>query len=321
MRGWPEYVRSSAEHRAKRIAILGNSQAVGREIGDEQLLYSAQLQGLFKLNNVPVTVENWSVEGLSSDQIELLSMQAARRAIDLMVVIISPSSIDLSSHYRLGSQAPDVDLLAGSPLLWPLLSDAGFYPKLKYHDLLRRAVTLNSNTARSRVDLLDRLATTVPIDRHPFVFGQVRPIRAWRRIDVATGRNDSTRNAASRPAPAYRGPQPAVWNRELMKLRLPTFNKFYPALHARLKTHGVKLVWIWMPLSQPVWGPVIKEAATPFFAEICKKIHASGINCVDLNDALPDRAFRTPDVTSHLTVEGHRLAAERLYPLLRDAIY
>jgi len=100
MRGWPEYlrpVRADPGH-ARRIAIVGNSQAVGREINNEQILYAARLQALFDANNDAVKVENWSVEGLSSDQIELLSMQAARRGIDLLVIIVSPSSIDLGSH-------------------------------------------------------------------------------------------------------------------------------------------------------------------------------------------------------------------------------
>ncbi len=328
IRAWPEYLSGPGPSAGrKRIALVGNSQAVAWEITDTERLYVARLKQTFAADHVAVDIENWSVQGLSTDQIELLSMQAVRRGFDLLVLVLGPDNIDLRTHYRLGSRPADLDLLAGKPSLWRLLPGAAFYPQTRYDDILRRALLINSDLARSRIAVLDLLAQHVEPGLHRFVFGSRRPRDALFRIEQLrqASRRRRLPSAAAPQNPAaprpYTGASAEQWRTQFLHSRLPTFAAFYPAFRERLSRHHVGLLWIWMPLVRGEHSAVIKNGAKPFFDAVCREVATGGAPCVDMSDALPAEAFLSLGFSSHLNETGHELMARKLYPLLRDALH
>lgn len=314
-RGWPEYLRApSLGVSGKKIAIIGNSQAVGREMRDPGDIYVAHLRRLAREQALPLTIENWSLEGIRLAEIELLTMQAVKRQLDLLVIIVSPGNLDRGGSYNLDFGASDVDLIAGDPALWNMLLDSGLRRRISIHDVLKRGALLHSNVVRSRIAVHDVTASWLDPRWDSVVFGQRKNRIAHLRIGESRGRSASL--------PRQRRTMPAAqWRQYLEVHRRPAFDTLFASLQRRLRATGVDLLWVWMPLPGAIAGESALAGTRRFQQDICRTIEASGFACADLSSRLPDDHFLPLFQWTHLNHRGHRRFAAILFPLLRDAIH
>jgi len=312
-RGWPEYLRSPVPKRST-VAIISNSQGVGREMSDPADIYPAQIRSMAREQGLPFTVENWSLEGIRLAEVEMLTMQAVKRQVSLLVLVLSPGSLDASRRLSLDYGASDVDLTAGDPALWPLLMHSSLREYITVHDVLKRSIFFHSSFARSRIPVHDMAASWLDPPVHRTFFGQ-RKIR-FAHLDLA--------QSLERPAriPRQRRYMPAERWRQLMEIQhRPVFEALFGPLQERLRVAKVRLLWVWMPLPQGYAGEAAVKGIQEFQADLCKSIDDAGFTCVDLSDAVPDDDFLTFYQWTHLSKQGHRLFAERLFSLLRDAVH
>jgi hypothetical protein len=322
LRGWPEYVAASAAPAGSpstRVVVIGNSQGVAPELPRGERLFPALIEETLNGAGRNVAVINWSVVGLATDHLEVLSIEAARRGIDLVVIAASLKSLDIAGTTRLGASADDVDLLAGNPAAWPWYRDSLLAATTRADDLLLRAIYLGSALGRSRQYGRDLLAATISTRHHRFAFGATRSRRAQQTL---AERRAAIPNAATPHGGLRPDPVPAeTWSRQFRHSRLPTFHALIPRLGARLKASGTRLLWVWMPIAPSLSNANLRRAAAPIYTETCAELAAAGIPCLDLMDSIPLEHFVSRGVSSHLDEDGHARVAALIAPAVNDALH
>lgn len=319
LRGWPEYLGGDNPADKDLVVLVGTSQGLGLEMADDSGLFFSRLRRELAATHPDIVLENWSIAGLRTDQLELISLQAVKRRASLVVFLLSLGNIDEDWRFRLDMDAADVDLLAGDPRLWPWMSDTALFERTTYHDFLLRALLLNSNLARSRIAVLDAAAGEVPRDRHRAVFGAVRP--AYARRPIAAGQpqqrpiriNSLSSRGLSRP--------PEYFERQYRRRRMPVFEALYPGLRERFGHAGIDVVWIWTPLAASGFEDTLLAAAEPIHRDICRRMQSDGWQCLDRSRALPLDHFLVGDLASHLNEKGHEALARILTPIVADAVH
>jgi len=319
LRGWPEHLRPGDGVRAANVAIVSNSQGVGMEVADPQDLYPHHLEQAFKATGHDVNIENWSVSGLRSDQIELLSMVAAERAMDLLVIVTEIKSLDVTGSTRLGANSDDLDLVAGHARFWPAILSSRLLGETRWDELLHRFLAVNSGIVRLRHYALDLLAAILPLEDHVLVFGHRRSRYA---LDPVASRPVTPGSDLPREEGVSYITVPAgTWETQFRRNRVPTFDKLFPQLDERLRESGTKLVWTWMPIYPGASTADMRAGAEPVYRDLCTRMSRAGVRCLDLTDALPATAFVTASASSHLNRTGHRTMADLLLPTIDDALH
>lgn len=321
-RGWPEYIRGDKQSGERLVVLISNSQGLAEEFADSDLLYTQRMRDLARHAGLALNIENWAISGIRTDQIELLSMQAARRGADLVLLVLAPTNIDRLSDRRFGFHAADLHLMVGHPAIWPLLRDAAFIDAITYDDILLRSVFLASPVVRSRDRVLDRIAARLDSATQRLSFGHVRSRQAATPLAERPGAMLQDEEPAQ-TAPATRRPLGTrePWERQFMDERLPVFRAFFPPLHQRLTDAGARLVWIWMPTTGSRFRESLWAAADPFHERICTEIREHGATCIDATGVLPPDHFLHDDPISHLNSQGHAAMADYLLAVILDVLH
>lgn len=324
LRGWPEFLRTGPESLdSTNLAIISNSQGVSKEVNSAESTYPALLEQNFRQAGHNINIENWSLSGLRTDQIELLSMVAAQRQLDLLIIITEIKSLDIAGSTRLGANSDDLDLVAGRIALWPEILNSQVLHEIKWDDLLLREITLGSDIVRLRPYLLDLLAAAIPSADHPLFFGHRRSQRALESINLAVANPaESQVNSVLRnPGKSAITVPAATWEKQFRRNRLPTFHALFPGLSHRLTNSKTKLLWIWMPVYPGANTADLRQGAAPVYSIICGEITVAGATCLDLTDSLPAEAYATLSASSHLNIQGQQAMSLLLYPVIERALH
>ena len=330
-RGFPEYLqppeRRPGPVRGERplAVVIGNSQAVGVELGDPEGIWFAHLRRRLSADaagGAPVHVENWSHGGLRTGELELLTLAALERGPDLLVFVLHFRNFDPLDDLRLSATSSDVPLLAGRPSLWPGLRGTLIEGELDLDARLLKAVLLHSSFARMRNPVLDRLSHVVPPPWHRAVFGHRRdPGDVFHE-----GRRHSTEGMPTLERRARWVAQGGLDEalEEIARLddvrvgRRAASATAVTASIARLAAaQGTPVVWVWGPVDGSVIPDALADRPRAFYAAATGAARATGARVVDLTDALPHDAFVS---LTHFGVEGHQAMAALMEPVIRDAL-
>lgn len=320
LRAWPEYLSGDSPADKDLVVLISTSQGLGLELPDDREIFFSGLRRRLAATHPDIVLENWSIAGLRTDQLELLSLQAAERRASLVVFLLSLGNIDEEWRFRLDVDAADLDLLAGDINLWPWMSDTALFGRTPYHDFLLRALLLNSSLGRSRIAVLDAVAERLPRERHRAVFGAVRPVNARLTIPARLQQQDDPIRFNSLFS---RGPsRPAEYfERQYRRRRMPVFDAIYPGMQERFEHAGIDAVWIWTPLAAKGFQDTLLTGAAPLHREICRRMESDGWTCLDKTRALPLDHFLVGDIASHLNKKGHEALARILTPIVADAVH
>ena len=324
LRGWPEFLRAGSDSEGStNLAIISNSQGVGKEIGSAESTYPALLEQNFREAGRNINIENWSLSGLRTDQIELLSMVAAQRQIDLLIIVTGIKSLDIAGSTRLGANSDDLDLVAGNTSLWPEILSSQVLHGTKWDDLLLREITLGSDIVRLRPYLLDLLAAAIPPADHPLVFGRRRSQRALESINLEAAKPTKSQGSSvvREPGKSAITVPAATWYKQFRRNRVPTFHALFPGLSHRLTNSKTKLVWIWMPVYPGANTADLRQGAAPVYSIICDEITVAGVTCLDLTNSLPADAYATLSASSHFNMQGQQAMTNLLYPVIDRALH
>jgi len=316
-RAWPEYL--DAEHDARPLVVLiSNSQGVGGEIPDDDKIYAAALRAHVARSGY--RFENWSARGLRTTELEILTLEAVERGARHVIVVVAANNFDPPERVDLRYPLSDIPLLAGAPSLWPELGGALFMKRTEASDLAWAFVALRSNLARSRLAVIDLLASRLPLALHRFAFG--RQVRPGERLDsmndpaisvylpaVDLAQGELAERRASRSA------DPESWKIIRPAERFTTFAAIFPGLAARFSTRGIRMSWIWQPIAPDTGTAESRSTLDRFVRDATAIIEQSGVRCEDMTDALGPGSYVTQ---GHFNEEGHREFARLLTPIIDE---
>ncbi len=310
-RGWPEYL--SGPDLVDTVVIIGNSQAVGRELTSNAERYPNRLDVSLRAHGL--RVENWSLECIRMAEIELLVAKAMTRRARLVIVSIMPLNLERPEHVRLGDSSSDIHLLAGEPALWSHLGQSVLARNLDADQLLSRFGRRYWAWLRAGERLRDRAASLLHHRHHELAFGS-------RRSRIAALSADELPPPSGRPPVERQARRSAAsWQRHLDALTRPAFEAWTSGLAARLRDSDSRLLLVWMPVPHQHPRNTFARGAAEFFAGSCAAATARGIGCADLSRSIDDARFLRAFNWTHLDAAGHQILAERLHPLIRDAVH
>lgn len=319
-RGYPEYL--SVPRGAEPLVVwIGNSQGVAPEIDDSAATYPALLDRRLRGRWASARLENWSSGGLRTAELELLTIKAVSRRADLVVLCLSPQNFDHQRNLNLDFPQSDIPLLAGDPRLWRFFGDTLFAQNIELDDVLSRTLSLHSSLARSRIAVSDALAGRARLRWHPWLFG--RRIYAGNRLDALKDPGTSIYwprvhvGLLDWRVEYHGAPSVPTIGRGALSVRLQTFEAFIDHLVTRLAGTETELLFIWHPFQIDAAGPRTQEALRWFLEQASHHLELREIAHADLHAASADADFLS---FSHLDEQGHRRLAERLQPLVFDAL-
>jgi hypothetical protein len=302
--------------------VIGNSQAVGMEVSDPERIWCAELRRRLAGGDRPAHLENWSLGGLRTAEVELLALAALERGADLLVFVLHFRNFDPVGRVSLDVASSDVPLLAGHPALWPAMDGLLLDRDLELDEKLVHAVMLGSSFARMRNPILDRLSHVVPPPVHRFVFGHLRdpgdvfgptrqhsteglPTPERRARWVALGGLDEALEELGRLDEAERA------------ARLACFDAISASVGQRAAERGARVVWVWAPADVTAVPADVEAPIREFLAQAGAMLAGRDGDPVDLLDAVPHAEFVS---LSHFGVEGHARMAALMEPVVRDAL-
>jgi len=282
---------------------------------DPGKIYAACLQKQFEQAALPVKLENWSSGGIRTSDIELLSMQAIRRDVDLVIFVLGYSNFDFPDKLDIDYSPSDINLLAGRPSFWRHIKDSSFSKNITYHDIVKRLLFLQSSLVRSRIPAYDRLAEAIPVKQHKYVFGhELEPV-----IYLDGPYTQKTRDRFPDPTYILQSGQPVLSaiSPDRMQQRLETFKDFVPRLNRRLSDNNIDFVWVWMPALAQMFTPASNTIMSVFKSHAADLFKESQIKFFDFRDAIPKEYFFS---VNHFDARGHKVLADKLFPIIKHEL-
>ncbi len=318
LRSWPEYV-SGSDHYEALMVYISNSQAVGSEYANSELIYPSLMRTSLRKSVPALRLENWAVSGMNAEQLELLTLQAVERKAKYMVVAVSLINFDNKLNYRFGKDRTDMSLMAGYLPFWTQLSDTFIGAYIDWDSKLSHAVELYSRVGRLRVRLLDELAARYERRWHRVLFGHQRIRSALRTIKEQASGHPPDQNAKIRKISNSKNVE--HWEKSLRNNNLPRLNVLYAPLRQRLLDNEIELIWIWVPAGSNQYNQGAIEGQKSIVDKFCRQVVADGWSCYNLTEALPASDFLPSTFSSHLNRQGHQNQAALITPILQRAVH
>jgi hypothetical protein len=320
LRNWPEYTACDREPGRPLAVLIGASQSMSPEFPDSRDTWFSMVRDRLEASGHAVDLRNWSVTGIRSDQIELLSLKALQCGAKAIIYVLSLANIDEKSSFRFDSHAADVDLIAGEPGLWPLLPGSLVFDSARIDQIALRVLRRGTATLRTRDRLFDVVAAHLDRRRVYHLLGHVRPPNSGaslrqRAAIVGDGFIDPGFMVGDVPI------DKDYWRLQLESQRMPVFDAMYPNLDRRLQARGATLAWVFTAVNAQDRSLRLLEVSEEFHTRICERLHADGRACHDLSRAMPEQDFFPAGIASHFNAPGQRSFAELIYPIIEDAVH
>ena len=320
-RGWPEYIDVEYGDEAPVVVLITNSQGVAPEIADSSEIAPAYVRRGLETREPPAHLENWACSGIRASEMELLSMKAVERGVDLVVFSVAATNFEPLPQMNLDFPFSDIPLLAGDPAIWRWLPDAAFAGSLTTEGMVRRFVQLHSHLARSRFAVLDLAAEQMSMRWHRWVLGKLR--RPRQRLASAASDEGSIfwidQRAALvelKEAGKRRGPQRGLSDSGRRE-RLKSFRAFLPRLRERLAGTGTRVLWIWCPVNTGVINRASLANVQRFIDEAGEILDDSSIPVHDLHLSVEAERFLTP---GHFDDTAHEAYGRRLLEVIGEEL-
>lgn len=305
-RGWPEYVGTHSR-KNNSIIIINNSKGNTSEIKDNKGLYSAQLQKLIRKKGLKENIENWSVSGLTSSQIEVLLVTAASLDVKEVVLILSASNLDHISKFKLNNHHADIDLLIGRPKSWPLLKHTYSLSNLESNSIVLRYLTLNSRVFRFRQSIEDYLALNLNRKYFKTLFGRQLFKKSPALPDSHFKDFAPEQKKIIHKKTITSG---ASWHKSLMANQKISLDKIFNTIDSLRVNTGLKTTIVFEPM-RPWHNDEVELGFSKFFDEQCST--QTQTSCLNWTQLLTEDYFYNYSLGSHYDIRGHKVMSESLF--------
>jgi hypothetical protein len=306
---WPEYTNGKKKRDGKLAVIIGNSQSYGNEIDSAEHTFIGIVCDSLSRTNPNLKIENWSLSGIRTTDIELLSIKAQIRNADYIFFTLHFDSWDYPENVSLDYPLSDVNLMIGTPGFWPYLKKSMVRKSFDRDRILKHWIILHSQTVRYRTVLYQKLAQYVPNEDHIFYFGKpINQRRGWRIEEVPDFRDQikKTKKSGDR----------IISSKEINR-RMSTFMEVYEKLLMRLENKNTKLIFIWAPVSPEHVSTKNIAKMIEMEEKMSRIIKKSGHKSYILTSALDAEYFLS---RGHLNKKGHYFFSNKLLPILKHEL-
>jgi hypothetical protein len=318
--GWPEYLSGKGQTDAPLAILISSSQGYSQEIKEPEKIYFAKLKDSLQTIIPDLQMANWSVPGIRTVDLELLTLQAYVREADYIFYVISFGNFDDEQNVRLSYTSNDINLLAGQPSFWPLEKYTMYGDKCQLEDRLERWLTLNSKLVRSRDIIYDQWGKKIALEQHLFFFGNyydmdlqmndVNLNQIWKTMDQTDLTQKKQRNRMKNYMRVQFRDEPIA--------TASTFLKFNENLHNLFEDTDTKIYYVMSP-SPPGKFNTSSGIIGDFFEafETCE-LREGQFFRYQLNTEVPSEYFQ--EKGSHFNEEGHTYFASMLFNLIKDGL-
>lgn len=320
LRNWPRYTECDRNPGRPLAVLIGASQSMSPEFADSRDTWFAMVRDRLEASGHDIDLRNWSVTGIRSDQIELLSLKALQCGAKAIIYVLSLANIDEKASFRLDSHAADVDLIAGEPRLWPLLPGSLVLDSASLDQIAIRFLRREISMLRARDRLFDEVAARFDRRQVLYLLGHSRPPHSGWNIRERLARapeGNVDPGLVVGEVPIYHD----YWRLQLEQQRMPVFDGIYTNLHRRAGEQGAELAWVFTAVNAQGRSLELLEVSEEFHARICARLRADGRACHDLSRSLHEADFFSAGIASHFNTRGQRSFAELIYPIIEDAVH
>jgi hypothetical protein len=318
--GWPEYLSGKKQTDAPFAVLISSSQGYSQEIKEPEKIYFATLKDSMQTIIPDLQMANWSVPGIRTVDLELLTLQAYLREADYIFYVISFGNFDDEQNVRLSYTSNDIHLLAGQPEFWPLEKYTMYGNQCDIEDRVKRLLGLNSKLVRSRNILHNEWGKKIPLEQHLFCFGnyydmdlQMNDVDLndiWKVMDKTDLNKKKEKNRMKNFMRIQFRDQPVATP--------STFLKFNDNLHDLFEGTDTKIYYVMAPSPLEKFNTSTGLIAEFFEAFETCELREGQFFRFQLNSAVPDEYFQVKG--SHFNEEGHVFFASMLFNLIKDGL-
>lgn len=292
-RAWPEYVSAPRDPAKKLVIVIGNSQSNGEELSDSTAIYPALLARQFKDSNI--VLENWSLKGLRTTDLELLSTYAILKGADLVLLALDMSNFDAFNDINISFPNTDVNLLLAEPGMWKPMQQSLLVNSFEKETLLNQLLNRHVSTIRSRTPVFGYLASDMSFNDQIFYFGN--PIT--RELNP---RLENIKEYRKRINYELKGQLDLKNRKDNIRERIKSFYLFNYYLHKRAAAGQTRFVYIWQPLCKDMLSDGQFNDISRFRKQAPAISETFGIKSYDMLFTVPDSMYYS---VSHFKASGH----------------
>lgn len=307
--GWPEYVRAASDKEQPLSLLISNSQGYGVEMKDPNDIYFAGLKDLEAKEHPSQQWENWSLSGLRTADLELLTVQATVREADEIVFVLNFGNFDQHYNINLDYGNTDLNLLIGNPFFWPKTERTLVRPSIDRDERIAKTMERYLSAIRYRLPLYQRLSPFVADEDEVFFFGN--PVNRARNVNVQEIPN------FRKYIGKYRRQFRHKLTQKELDLRMDTFEQFWTLFAERTQDQSVKVTVVWGPLSSEHIKDYDFEQVRKFNQSATVYLQNMGYRVIDLTDSMDSSNFLS---RGHFTKEGHARFSKNLHERLSDEL-
>ncbi len=310
-RAWPEFTSGKKNSNQKLAVLIGNSQSCGYEYAsDSSVIYPYFLRK--NLTGSKIVIENWSIRGIRTPDIEILTTKAMAKGADIVILSLNPTNFDAPENINLSFPNTDVKLLLSDWKIYRTMKSSLLAKHLTFETWLSMKVTLSSNLIRSRTPVFTSLAEGLSLNDQIFYFGN--PITRNLNPDLLKTKNFRDRINHK----ANLNEIQATKEAEFIQ-RVSTFMQFcrYLKMRVELLRFKGKIVFVWQPIGMSKIPDEDARLMNAFNHIACSSKELNGFGFYNHTNALPVEVFET---FAHFDAAGHKLYAEKLTLLIQDEL-
>ena len=306
-RAWPQYVSAPKDPNQKLVVLIGNSQSYGEIKEDPETIFPALLRQQLKMRNI--ALENWSIRGIRTADIELLSAQAIAKGADMILFVLDMSNFDAQENINLDFPNTDVNLLLSDVNVRKLMEYSLLRKNYNIEHVLRKTLQRHMPLAAVRHPLYTTLADGIVNNNDEiFVFGNPVSRELNPQINDFKIMRDKLMHKKVNPNNRVKIEDSHFFN----YLKTAVLFDYY--LSKRVQGSNTKVMFAWQPLRTHHFSQPEIRRIKQFRTNMSQLNAKFGFNQVDLLDAVSPEGMTT---ISHFNSKGHRAFADTLLQYLK----
>ncbi|MFA7379541.1 MAG: hypothetical protein WC150_03720 [Bacteroidia bacterium] len=308
-RAWPEYISAAKDPGKKLVVIIGNSQSYGEVDENPEHIYPSYLRS--KLIQKDVVLENWSVRGIRTSDIELLSAKALQKGADIIVFALDMSNFDVPENITLDYPNTDINLVLANAEVRKLMQHSLLAKSYGIEDVLRKTLSKYVPLVRLRSPLYKSLTSVVNKNDEILVFGnpvsrEYNPqINDFKLMRDRLMNKKVSKNFEMKITKAH------------LRSYLHTATLFEYYLAQRVKGCHTKILFVWQPLNVNAIKPEERKLIDRFRNDMEKLNAKLGFKQNNMLEVIPESGMST---ISHFNIDGHKMFADSLYNYLSNEL-
>lgn len=305
-RAWPQYVSAPKDPNQKLIVLIGNSQSYGEFKENPDSIFPALLRQRLKSQNI--VLENWSIRGIRTADVELLTAQAIAKGADMILFVLDMSNFDAPENINLDFPNTDVNLLLSDASVRQLMQHSLLHKNYNIEHILRKILQRHIPLAAMRHPLYTTLADGI-VNKNDEIFVFGNPVS--REFNPQINDFKVMRNKLMHKKVNPGNKVKIEDSHFIGYLKTAVLFDYY--LRKRINGSQTKVMFAWQPLLTHHLNQREIKRVKQFRANMSQLNEELTFKDLDFLNAVSPEGMTT---MSHFNQNGHRAFADTLYHYL-----